>query len=303
MTNDKRIFVECGSEATALGGRTSRLRSKAVASLPHSTNRRIGLLVAIASLLAGCNNSMTEKSGFQWKRDSKYTWTLERINQDEKIVQMVASTRPDQRREAINWLGSKPENCASDPIVKLLDTIVKSDPDPTVRAAAVRALGRSVNPASVEPLVWAMADRNDFVRLDVVRSLSAKRGDNVKRVLLGRMEKDTSPQVRAGAAAALCEYRERRVLEELIAALRDPEFVVAYQAEQSLIKLTGHTCEYDPAAWTRWLAAFGADGDPFARAGQTPSSLDQATLPAGARFQNALHRMWFWWQADAKPGE
>lgn len=258
------------------------------------------LVIALAAGLFACN-SLNERMGFRVKRLNSYTWQMEPINPDEKIVQAVASSRPDERREAINWL-ARPDRCVAAPVVRLLTMIVRDDPDPTVRASAARALGQSANPASVEPLVAAAGDPNSFVRLDAVRSLAGKSGPAVCQALLTALSRDADPQVRGAAAAGLAGFPERRVVDGLVVALKDREFVVVYYAEQSLVRLTGHSCEYDPAAWTRWVANVGPDGALFANAGRPPANADHTGPNANQRMRQSLRRAWYWWQADSKPG-
>ncbi len=255
--------------------------------------------LALATAAGGCQQ-MAQSVGMHWERTPDGFWTLRADNPGEQAESGVTSKNPDERREEIQRL-SAPERNSQDLVVELLATAVRQDPDPTVRSAAARALGASINPAAVPPLVEALEDPNEYVRLDAAEALASKRDDNAKRALLVRLGKDPAPQVRAASAKGLSIHHERRVVEALINALRDRSFVVVYNAEQSLIQMTGQTHEYDPDAWTRWLAGVGPEGDPFVLAGQTPPSLQASNPPLDERMRKALHRAWYWWQAEEKP--
>lgn len=260
----------------------------------------LGLLLVIS----GCDawhRHVEDRFGLKWTRDDDGYLRLTTVNAGQQAANAISSDNPDERREAVVWL-CQPERSASDAVVKLLAAIVEQDPDPTVRSAAARALGLSPNLDAIEPLIVATNDRSEFVRLDAVRGLAGKHSDNVKRALLLRLTKDSDPQVRAAAAKGLAGYHEQRVLESLINALRDPDFAVVFMAEQSLTRMTGHGCDRDPEAWTRWAAGLGPDGDPFARAGQTPANMPGPDdRPWHQRMREFLHRAWFGWQADAQP--
>ena len=274
--------------------------------MSHLHSFRLSCLTGLAAALgcfavtlAGCGDSVEWKD-MKFERGENGLWQVKSISVEQRVVATVASSKPDERREAVNWLSTGPRS-SSDAITKLLGTIVRGDPDPTVRAAAARALGTSINPNAVEPLVGACSDPNEFVRLDAIRSLSGKTGDNAKRALMVRLTVDNDPQVRAVAAASLSSFRDRRVLDALIESLRDPDFAVGFNAEHSLILMTGQSFDYDADAWIRWLATVPADGNPFARAGQTPARLQQAERSGMDRMRDSMHKAWFWWQADDKP--
>ncbi|GAF88097.1 unnamed protein product, partial [marine sediment metagenome] len=92
----------------------------------------------------------------------------------------------------------------------------------------------------------------------------------LKQTLLTLLRDDRNRNVRLEAARGLaCFDRDPQVFNALIAALEDPDFGVVYQAEQSLISLTGMTFEHDPAAWVVWR---DKQDDVFAHAGQVPDS-------------------------------
>ncbi|MCG3180061.1 MAG: hypothetical protein BIFFINMI_02415 [Phycisphaerae bacterium] len=251
--------------------------------------------------VAGCDrvNRVAEESFGLHLVQREGTWRVEAVSGREKIEQAVGSDNPDTRREAVNWLG-EPARVDQQSVVKLLGVVLASDQDPTVRSAAARALGRSMRPEASEPLVAALEDKDRYVRLESTNALIGRKSDNVKRALMVRLARDEFVQVRVAAARGLGDYPERRVLESLIASLRDPDFAVQYESERSLNALTGFAFEYDPDAWSRWLNGLGPDGDPFAQAGRIPPSLQKPQPSLLDRMGDAARRSWHWWQADER---
>jgi hypothetical protein len=83
---------------------------------------------------------------------------------------------------------------------------------------------------------------------------------------------DHSRDNRQVAARILGYCLERSVLETLIAALDQRDFGVVYEAERSLMRLTGRTFHHDSVQWQEWLAQ---TENPFAEAGKLDHELDR----------------------------
>jgi hypothetical protein len=281
-------------------------QSKRRAATRRSVTGLLGLLIgAVLLLLGGCNrvNRIAEEHfNARFTRNEHGMLRVEKIPPQERLRNAVGSPNPDVRREAVVWLG-KPKRRDQEAVVKLLGLVVTSDEDPTVRAAAARALGNSIRPEAVEPLIEALADESKFVRLEAATALTDRRNDNAKRALMVRLNTDDYAQVRAASARALSVFHERRVLDTLIEALKDRDFAVVYEAEQSLVRMTGFFHHFDPEQWNRWLAQLGTEGNPFAKAGRTPPNLQEGRVPWTTRFKEAAEKSWTWWQADEKVPE
>ncbi len=160
------------------------------------------------------------------------------------------------------------------------------DPDASVRAAAAFALGRHGGPEHVPMLVPLGRDDDRLVRLSVVRSLQRLHNPVAIPLLLERIdpEKEEDVDVRAAAAHALGQYAERRVIQGLIAALRDPRLSVTSNAAASLRTLTGEDFGDHYRQWFQWSLTAT---DPFA--GRTAY-----TYPVFQRDPSGLERLPFW---------
>lgn len=128
---------------------------------------------------------------------------------------------------------------------------------PAVRATAARGLGLHGSPEDVPLLIPLLKDEDKSVRLDAVKALQRLHNPAAIDPLieLTRLDKEAEPDVRAGAAAALGQYAQPRVLQALIAALADDQLAVSNAALSSLRTLTGNdTLNDDRRAWLKWVA-------------------------------------------------
>lgn len=139
------------------------------------------------------------------------------------------------------------------------------DEDPSVRAAAMRGLANHGEPHHVPMLATGLADPDKLVRLEAARGMQRLHNPVAVTPLLDALREPDSlrspalrgepeAEVRAEAAAALGQYAESRVVEALIAALRDESLAVNRAALQSLRTLTGQDLGLDHAAWVDWRA-------------------------------------------------
>ncbi len=128
------------------------------------------------------------------------------------------------------------------------------DPDPSVRAASVRALGRHGDPVHAPLIIRALDDHDEFVRVEAARALQRIHSEAAIDPLIEHIDdsKETDTDVRAAAADALGQYRSTRVVHELIDALRDPRLAVNNRVQHSLLTLTGQNFALDRRAWLDW---------------------------------------------------
>ncbi len=131
-----------------------------------------------------------------------------------------------------------------------------SDPDSGVRLAAIRGLALHGTPDSAPLIVPFLEDDDRLVRWEAAGALQRIHWDGAVEPLIERLDPAVEMEidVRGAAATALGQYPERRVLNALIQALRDPSLLVTHAASQSLHILTGEDFGDNPKAWTRWLA-------------------------------------------------
>ncbi len=131
------------------------------------------------------------------------------------------------------------------------------DPDPGVRAAATRGLGLHGRPDQVPMILERLEDPDTDVRIEATRALQRLHNPDAVDGLLDHLDpaKETEPYVRAGAAEALGQYPENRVIERLIAALDDDSLAVNRSTRSSLRTLTGQDFGVDRASWQDWYKA------------------------------------------------
>lgn len=139
------------------------------------------------------------------------------------------------------------------------------DEDPSVRAVAMRGLANHGEPRHVPMLAAGLSDPDKLVRHEAARGLQRLHDPAAVSPLLdalrwredlgsGALRGEPVAEVRAEAAAALGQYAESRVVEALIAALRDESLGVNRAALESLRILTGQDLGLDHAAWVDWRA-------------------------------------------------
>lgn len=178
----------------------------------------------------------------------------------------------DPDRRARGMLALSTTQAGSDPVYVSLYIENVEDPDPSVRAAALKALGRHGTAEHTPIMTKAMAtDRDPGVRQEAARSLQRVHNPEAIEPLLaairlpdvakGQWEEDA--EVRAQAALALAQYREQKVLQALISALYDPRLSVNRNALVSLRILTGQDFGYERLAWANWIKE---TANPFAGA-------------------------------------
>jgi HEAT repeat protein len=139
------------------------------------------------------------------------------------------------------------------------------DPDPSVRAVAIRGLANHGESRHAPLLAAALKDADPLVRLEAARGLQRLHNPDAVAALLDAARPfdplhasrggEAQADVRAEAAIALGQYAEPRVVESLIGALRDDSLAVNRAAETSLRTLTGNDLGLDPAAWVQWRAS------------------------------------------------
>jgi len=128
------------------------------------------------------------------------------------------------------------------------------DPDPGVRSAAVRALGRHGDPEHAEMIVKALDDENQVVRVEAARALQRVHSPLAISPLIRAIREDdeSDADVRSAAADALGQYREDEVVQALIGSLRDSRLAINNRVQHSLMILTGQNFGLDRGAWLDW---------------------------------------------------
>jgi len=153
----------------------------------------------------------------------------------------------DKRRDAVASFSGAPYGGEA-PYLRAYRLLV-DDPDATVRAAAIRALGIHGAPEDVQAIVRRSRDRQHFVRWEVAKALQKLHNPIAIAPLIDMMNDDESTDVRMAAARGLGQYPRREVFDALVGALDDPDYGVIKAAHHSLVLVTGYDFGDDPSMW------------------------------------------------------
>lgn len=170
----------------------------------------------------------------------------------------------DKRRRAVNLLSNAPWG-GEDAYVRTYRLLV-DDPDPTVRAACLRALGKHGDPSDTAAIIPNLKARAGFVRWEAASALQRLHHENAVEPLIVAMREDREPKVRAATANALGQYPEERVFQALVGALADDDYTVVMETVTALETLTGKDFGEDGADWLDWAEdndAMFADRKPY----------------------------------------
>jgi HEAT repeat protein len=140
-----------------------------------------------------------------------------------------------------------------------------TDESEAVRAAAARGLAMHGSPSDVPLVLPLLKDPEKSVRLDAAKALQRLHNPVAIPALIDEMDpkKETEPDVRAAVASAMGQYADAKVMDVLIAALADDNYLVSFNAYQSLRTLTGNDDLPDERRpWVQWAAGHK---EPFAK--------------------------------------
>jgi len=256
--------------------------------------RKMFFSLLIFGLVAGCD----EKREFNLHK---------RTPQESSLVALKSSNADDRYRGLVELEKSKAFH--DEWAVKVMIVIARTDPSSSVRALAVHNLGRVNDTRVWSTLFDAMDDSDDRVRFEAAWALAQTsftdpRSEADKTIaqkaptmLIRALASDPCLDVRINAARALGQFKNHQVLLALIAALKDNDFAVRFEAERSLIRLTGKTFQGNSGKWLAWIDQVK---DPFADAGKTPCEL---VVPKRNFFQqtgDSIQRFYLEWQGPAK---
>lgn len=166
---------------------------------------------------------------------------------------MENAASADERIEGINYLADR-DFGRRDPYTKRYIQIAQNDPDPMVRAVAIRALNRARHRPAVPLLVEKLSDPNEQIRLEATKALANMPDPRAIDPLIQLLRNEQEDKdLRIAAADALRHYPRIEVARVLAGALPAREFGVAWQAHRSLVAMTGRNLRYDEGAWLTYL--------------------------------------------------
>jgi len=128
----------------------------------------------------------------------------------ERQRQRLASTEPEERRDALMHLGSLKRPEASRAAATALN-----DEIPAVRVAAVHAILSLPHAEAANLISPLLKDKNEFVRREAVFALGESRSRTATTVLVDLMLHDKKPSVRGAAAVALGQIGDEGALTAL----------------------------------------------------------------------------------------
>lgn len=265
---------------------------QATSACGHRVKRAVALCLWIGAVhMATLGCSEADKRKWQY-----YT-------PEQNFSTALDSTDGNLRREAVTRIGQSTYFTSADAF-HVLDAAARTDPVAQVRCVAIRILGRYEDDRPTKTLLTILTasgpggealEPTDDVRWDAAEALVSMQAKGLLneqdqsaacQLFIQFLRSDRSRNVRVTAARALGEFKDRQVFPPLIEALRNKDFMIADNAERSLMALTGTTHDYDAEAWSQWL---GRIDDPFSDAGKPVA----ATRPAAApTWWDEQQRMW-----------
>ncbi|MDK1030439.1 MAG: HEAT repeat domain-containing protein [Planctomycetia bacterium] len=183
-------------------------------------------------------------------------------------VLQLKSPSADVRRKAVDSLGRLRKVKELPPVLKVLGLVAKGDREPTVRSAAVKAMGHIKAPEFAPVLAGVLiSDRSASVRTDAATALGAFEATVAQEALITAIGADGDTDVRIAAASGLRQYNSSKAAKALADALTDRYPAVAYESAQGLRYITGKNL---PQKQDQWLAYLAQNKEPFADYGRMP---------------------------------
>lgn len=141
------------------------------------------------------------------------------------------------------------------PYTTHFENMARGDPDPTVRAEALRACNRARDRAATPLFIAGLSDSSDLVRREAAKGLANLPDRDAVPALIRVVDNpEENRDVRIAAADALKYYRTPEVARSLASLVGDHDLAIAWQARRSLIYMTNRDFRYDPGVWLQYFA-------------------------------------------------
>jgi HEAT repeat protein len=224
-----------------------------------STSRWRSELEKNRERLAGEDRGSSSVSDIVWAlprgawNGVEWSWNAVTGRQPIRYAKQLFDANPDRRREAVYEISDHRWGRAQ-PYTAYYAEMGRSDAEPTVRTAAIRALNRSRAHAFTQLYIAALGDADANVRVEAAKALANIPSDAAASPLARALANvNEHRDVRLWAADALRQYRTSENAQVLIRVLNDRDFGVARQARHSLRLLTGRDFQYDQAKWLEFI--------------------------------------------------
>lgn len=147
----------------------------------------------------------------------------------EILIEALEHADPRVRFMIVEILGEIRNPAVSVALVARLE----KEPDPRIRAGAVRALASAQETSAAVAISKLLGDANDGIRIEAVRALERILVEDPLG-LLGPALRDPEPRVRAGAAVVLGKVGAETAVESLLELLSDADATVRTEAARAL---------------------------------------------------------------------
>ena len=150
----------------------------------------------------------------------------------QKQQQRLSSSDVEERRDAIMRLGAMHLEAASRAVLPALQ-----DPDPIVRATAVKSILSVGGEKSVGYLLPLLNDKDEFVRRETAYALGLTKSRSATAALSQRLLQDKEQGVRAAAAVALGEIADEAAVVPLVQTLTSTKKANVFVLRASAVAL------------------------------------------------------------------
>jgi hypothetical protein len=204
------------------------------------------LLACALGLLSGCADGPFNGGGSwnpwlrkEWEKDERRGPTF---HTQRKQLQELADTAPVQSPERQELLAQE-----------MLERY-RNEPNPLLRQAVVKVVGR-LNASTVdETLQVAMKDDDSQVRIAAVKALGQRGNEAALETLAAAIGEDTDLDVRIAVAGELKRWKNsQEATRALATALDDNDAALQHQAIASLEQVTGRSYGMNAPAWREYL--------------------------------------------------
>ncbi|MGB0717261.1 MAG: HEAT repeat domain-containing protein [Phycisphaerae bacterium] len=199
-------------------------------------------------------------------------WMASEQDKERYIDIMLNHPDADVRRDTVAHVG-KTKFAEQSDAQEAIITVARRDEHESARCKAVQALGKSCTAIAVNNVIAVLTADDQPHPTDIKPTSGKLRWEAAKTLrkymLAGELNQDQVTAIRDAAIAhmrsdecrdvritctqLLGEDPHPRTVSALIGSLRQQDFAIAYEAEQSLQRLTGQTFGYNTMAWEKWL--------------------------------------------------